>query len=137
MKGGDFSKVCLWYKMVLNNTSKLVSLLEAERGDIVALGMTMNVLKCGLLSLNAEVANLCARVINKICLTLHENAKTRVESQALLPVLWDWFVTGQKVPGVEDIQTPEKGYMAKIGNAKGFSKKEAQLRNKKTKILKR
>ena len=70
MKGKDYTRIMNWYRLVMQSTQNLVTLMELERNDSQALGMTMNVLKSGLYSEDVEVANLCARVLNKICSNL-------------------------------------------------------------------
>jgi len=71
MKGRDFSRVQSWYRLVMLGVQNLVTLIELERNDPQALAMTMNVLKSGLLSEDAEVSILCAWILNKVGITLH------------------------------------------------------------------
>lgn len=95
MKGRNYDKVLTWYKLILHNAQQLVNLLELERGDAKALGMTLNVIKCGLLSEDADVANLCARVLSKVCQIIHERAEMEEEAASLVPSIWEWFTQGQ------------------------------------------
>lgn len=44
--------------------SKLVQLLDNEKKDPNALGLTLSVLKCGLFSKDVEVSNSCCRTLN-------------------------------------------------------------------------
>lgn len=97
MKGRDYSRILNWYRLILQSTQTLVGLLELERGDSQALGMTMNVIKCGLLSEDSEVANLCARALNKVCGAVHDRSSQQEDATSLISVLWDWFIVGQTV----------------------------------------
>jgi hypothetical protein len=75
MKGQDFSRLTNWYKLNIQFAFSLVELLDYEKNDPQALSMTLNVLKAGLFSANADVANLCCRSLNKICSIIHDRAK--------------------------------------------------------------
>ena len=72
MKGKDFKKIKNWYHLILQSVDKLVHSLEQERNDTQALGMTMNVIKCGLFSESSDVANLCGRTLNRVCGNIHD-----------------------------------------------------------------
>ena len=67
LKGNDYTRIMNWYRLIMQSTQNLVTLMEIERNDIQALGMTMNVVKSGLYSEDVEVVNMCARVLVKIC----------------------------------------------------------------------
>ena len=71
MKGKDFSKIIAWYKLVYKNISQLIFLLNNEIDQV---RHTLDVLKCGLFSKNAEVANLCCRVLTKLVQSFNENS---------------------------------------------------------------
>ena len=51
-----------------------MDLLEDENKDPKAVTQTLNVIKSGLLSEDAQVANICARCINKIVTIIAERA---------------------------------------------------------------
>lgn len=91
MKGRDFSRVQSWYRLVMLGVQNLVTLIELERNDPQALAMTMNVLKSGLLSEDAEVSILCARVLNKVASTLQDRASQDDAATSLISLLWEWF----------------------------------------------
>ena len=74
LKGRDYSKIGAWFKMILQSSNKLVSLLEQESSVPRALPMTLNVLKSGLLSEDSTVASLCARCLIKVCQLVTERA---------------------------------------------------------------
>lgn len=74
MKGRDFSRVQSWYRLIIGGVQILVTLIELERNDPQALGMTMNVLKSGLNSEDLEVSILSARLLNKVAGTLQDRA---------------------------------------------------------------
>ena len=63
LKGGEFSKIISWYKLIYNNVGQLVYLLNNELDQLKS---TLDVLKCGLLSKSLEVSNLACRVLTKI-----------------------------------------------------------------------
>lgn len=97
MKGNDYSRILNWYRLIMQSTSNLVTLMELERNDSQALGMTMNVLKGGLLSEDCEVSTLCARVLNKVCSTLQERANQNEDTTPLISLLWEWFTQGNQI----------------------------------------
>lgn len=68
--------------------------MELERNDSQALGMTMNVVKCGLYSEDTEVVTLCARVLSKICSTLQERANQDESVTPLISLMSEWFTQG-------------------------------------------
>jgi hypothetical protein len=85
MKGKDFSKLINWYKLVMHNAWKLVELLDAEKDDIKSLGLTMEVIRCGLFSGELEVANLCCRTLTKISALIYERSASVDGGNTLQP----------------------------------------------------
>ena len=73
MKGKKYSKLLVWYKLILQNGQKLVELLEFERNDVRVLGMTFNVIKCGLFSENPDVTIMCSRCLNRLAAIIYDN----------------------------------------------------------------
>jgi len=71
MKNNDFSKILNWYKLILNNIGHLIYLLQNEIDQV---SPSMSVLKCGLFSKDADVANLCCRVFTKMVSIFNENS---------------------------------------------------------------
>ena len=67
MKGQDFSKLYNWYVFLLKSKDKFVNLLENEANDASAFSSALSVVKCGLFSHNADIANLCARSLTSFC----------------------------------------------------------------------
>ena len=94
MKGRDFSRVQSWYRLIIGGVQILVTLIELERNDPQALGMTMNVLKSGLISENLEVSILSARLLNKVASTLQDRASKEDSASSLISLLWEWFTQG-------------------------------------------
>lgn len=74
LKGRDYTKISNWFKMILQSSNKLVSLLEIESTVPRALPMTLNVIKSGLLSEDVAVASLCARCLIKVSQLITERA---------------------------------------------------------------
>lgn len=66
MKGKDYSRLITWYKLISQQSHLLVGLIESEKYDTKVLAMTFNVVKCGLFSKSLEVAEICARSLNKL-----------------------------------------------------------------------
>lgn len=91
MKGRDFSRILNWYRLVMQSTQNLVTLLELERNDVQALSMTMNVLKSGLYSEEIEVAALCARTLVKISNNLIERSNQDESATPLVSLMFEWF----------------------------------------------
>ena len=60
--------------------------------------MTLNVLKCGLFSENAEVAGLCCRTITKVSSIIYDTAQGDPDGSSLRPQFWDWLNNAQKGP---------------------------------------
>jgi hypothetical protein len=87
MKGGDYKRLIGWYKLTIQFTPKLVELLDYEKNDIKALAMTMNVIKCGVFSTNAEVVNITGRCLNKI------QSQITSDVPHLQMMVWEWLTT--------------------------------------------
>ena len=105
MKGRDYSRMMNWYRLILQTTQNLVTLMELERNDSQALGMTMNVLKLGLLSEDSEVAALCARVLIKVCSTIQERSNQDDSATPLVSLIWEWFTQGNTIVVVKKART--------------------------------
>lgn len=92
MKGKKYSKLLVWYKLILQNGQRLVELLEFERNDVRVLGMTFNVIKCGLFSENPDVTVMCARCLNRLAAIIYEKEfEDDDPSSGLNPMLQDWL----------------------------------------------
>lgn len=87
MKGKKYSKLLVWYKLVLQNGQKLVELLEFERNDVRVLGMTFNVIKCGLFSENPDVTIMCSRTLNRLAAIIYDKEFEEDGSAGLNPML--------------------------------------------------
>lgn len=87
MKGKKYSKLLVWYKLILQNGQKLVELLEFERNDVRVLGMTFNVIKCGLFSENPDVTIMCSRCLNRLAAIIYDNEVEDGNDAGLNPML--------------------------------------------------
>jgi len=85
MKGKDFSKLITWYKLIMHNSWKLVELLDVEKDDVKSLGLTMDVIRCGLFSSEIEVANLCCRTMTKISALIYDRSSNDEGGNSLQP----------------------------------------------------
>lgn len=85
MKGKDYSKLTNWYKLIMHNSWKLVDLLIAEKDDANALALTLDVIKCGLFSHDAEVANLCCRSLTKVSSIIYDRSAADPSGNSLQP----------------------------------------------------
>jgi len=63
MKGQDYSKLYNWYVLLFKSKEKFVNLLEHESNDPLAFSSALTVVKCGLFSLNLDIANICAKAL--------------------------------------------------------------------------
>ena len=118
LKGREYFKIANWFKAILQNSNKLVDLLEDENKDPKAVTQTLNVIKSGLLSEDAQVANICARCINKIVTIIAERAQYQLTereadeapSANLQVQIWEWFTQGNNFEGVKAnrSQSPKK-----------------------------
>jgi len=85
MKGKDYSKLITWYKLIMHNSWKLVDLLNAEKDDVKSLGLTLDVIRCGLFSNEVEVANLCCRTLTKISSLIYDRSASDEGGNSLQP----------------------------------------------------
>jgi hypothetical protein len=65
MKGNDYTKIIAWYQTIYGFAKQLTSLIDFEK-EHNALKLTLNIIKCGLYSQNADLVITCSRVLSKI-----------------------------------------------------------------------
>jgi len=105
MKGADYSKVIAWYQLLFYNADLLVDLLSHETEQIKT---TLDVIKCGLFSKNAEVATLCSRLFIKIVEMLNEFSDTS-EILDLKFVFYEWLTLARVPAKITPAPSPYKG----------------------------
>lgn len=66
MKVKNFSRIIEWYRYAISQRTLLVSLLEQEQSTPQNLGNVMGVFKCGLFSLNVDVARIACVALIRI-----------------------------------------------------------------------
>lgn len=84
MKGNDYSKMLAWYQGIYGYAKHIVNLIENEK-EHNAMKLTLNILKCGLYSLNTDLLVTCARVLSKI------GQEINLLGGQLAGLAWDWF----------------------------------------------
>lgn len=92
MKGNDYSKILAWYQNVYGFAKHVVSLIDIEK-EHNAMKLTLNILKCGLYSLNPDLVVTCARVLSKI------GQEINLVGGQLAGLAWDWFVDNSNASG--------------------------------------
>lgn len=65
MKGNDFSKILNWYQSIYGYAKHITTLIDNEK-EQNAMKLTLNILKCGLYSQNADLVITCSRLLSKI-----------------------------------------------------------------------
>lgn len=76
----------------MNNIGHLIYLLQNEMDQVTP---TLNVLKCGMFSRNADVSNLSCRVFTKIASIMNENSQDGGIIE-LKHSFWEWLTVQQK-----------------------------------------
>jgi hypothetical protein len=85
MKGSDYSKIQAWYQNVYGHARHLATLIDNEK-EQNAMKLTLNILKCGLYSLNAELVITCTRVLSRMGQEINQIGGV------LAGYALDWFV---------------------------------------------
>jgi hypothetical protein len=85
MKGNDYSKMQAWYQSIFGHAKHMTHLIDNEK-EQNAMKLTLNILKCGLYSLNSELVVTCSRVLSKIGQEINS-----VGGQ-LAALAWEWFI---------------------------------------------
>ena len=81
LKGKRYEPIIDWFSLIYSYTSKLVSLLKQEGSQM---GLCLDVVKCGLFSRNADVANACAKVLTRVAQEIQTSEDAELREALLL-----------------------------------------------------
>lgn len=101
MKGESFTKLVVWYEMLLVNNDQIVNLLENECQDPKSVSNSLGVLKCGLFSLDHEVAKLACQLLTAISKEITRRAQLGRGIDGLLAMVWEWYTTKSQLAEVD------------------------------------
>lgn len=85
MKGNDYSKILSWYQNIYGYAKHIVQLIDNEK-EQNAMKLTLNILKVGLYSHNADLVVSCSRVLSKI------GQEINTVGGQLAGLAWEWFI---------------------------------------------
>ena len=117
LKGRDYTKIVNWYKLIFDNITLFVDLLQIELDQFKN---TLDVLKCGFYSHSSKVVSKCSQVFTKIVQAYNEGTPALNDMKF---EFLDWLVNQQN--GKDRL--PPSGASPSKNNQKKLLKKKDEL----------
>lgn len=92
LKGKDYSSILAWFHYLIIQREQLANLIEKESRDPQIAYMTLNILKCGLYSPNADVVQSAFKAFLNLAIEINNKNTSLREKSTLQLALWDWFI---------------------------------------------